>query len=151
MNQEHVVVRCTRCGARNRIPVGRVHDAAVCGKCRMPITAGSFTSEPVKVTDTNFSREVLDVAGPVLVDFWAPWCGPCRMVSPVVDELAREYSGRIKVAKLNVDENPQTASRYAVRSIPSLMFFKDGRIVNTLMGAQPKAELEKHIRTLLGK
>jgi len=149
MNTDFVVVLCERCGAKNRIPVARIQDRAVCGKCHMPITAGSVSLKPVQVTDATFASEVLNHSGTVLVDFWAPWCGPCRMVSPVLDELAREYSGRVKIAKINVDENPSTASRYNIRSIPSLMLFKDGRIVKTLMGAQPKEELQRHIRTVL--
>ena len=149
MNKEYVVVGCARCGAKNRVPVSRIHDRAVCGKCHMPMTPGSFSLKPVQVTDESFAHEVLDHSGGVLVDFWAPWCGPCRMVSPVLDQLAREYSGRVKIAKLNVDENPMIASRYNIRSIPSLMLFKDGKIVNTLMGAQPKEELQRHIQVLL--
>lgn len=149
MNQEHVVVQCSRCGAKNRIPAARINDKAVCGKCHFPITGGSFSSKPLNVTDANFSSEVIEHPGPVLVDFWAPWCGPCRMVSPVLDELASKYSGRIRIAKVNVDENPIVASRYSIRSIPSLMLFKGGRIVNTLMGAQPKEVIEQHIQSLL--
>ena len=127
----------------------RIHDKAVCGRCRTPIGVGSFSSKPINVTDANFSAEVLDHQGPVLVDFWAPWCGPCRMVSPVIDRLAGEYSGRVKMAKLNVDENPIVSSRYNIRSIPSLMLFRDGRVVNTLMGAQPKEVIERHIQAVL--
>lgn len=149
MNTEYVVVSCARCGAKNRVPTARIQDKAVCGTCHMPITVGSFSSKPVRVTDESFTHEVTNHSGVVLVDFWAPWCSPCRMVSPVLDQLAREYSGRVKIAKLNVDENPMTASRYNIRSIPSLMLFKDGRIVNTLMGAQPKEELQRHIQALL--
>ena len=103
----------------------------------------------IHVDDSNFEEEVIKSDKPTLVDFWAPWCGPCRMVSPVLDQLAQEYSGKVKIAKLNVDENPMTASRYNIRSIPSLMLFKDGKIVNTLMGAQPKEELQRHIQALL--
>ena len=149
MKEEYVVVGCARCGAKNRVPIAKIQDKAVCGKCHAPITVGSFSSKPVQVTDKDFAYEVLNHSGAVLVDFWAPWCGPCRMVSPVLDQLAKEYSGRVKIAKLNVDENPMTASRYNIRSIPSLMLFKDGKIVNTLMGAQPKEELQRHIQALL--
>jgi len=93
-------------------------------------------------TDQNFEKEVLESKIPVLVDFWAEWCMPCRMVTPIVDELAREFEGKIKVGKLNVDENPQTASKYGILSIPTLMIFKNGEAVSRLMGVQPKEVLK---------
>ncbi len=97
------------------------------------------------ISDQNFSDEVLKSREPVLVDFWAPWCGPCRLVGPVVEELASEYQGRIKVGKLNVDENEQTAYRYGIRSIPTIILFKDGRPVDQIVGAVPKHILKKMI------
>ena len=96
------------------------------------------------VTDQNFQDQVLKSTKPVLVDFWAPWCGPCRMVSPVVEELAEEYKDKISVAKLNVDENPQVSGQYGVMSIPTLMVFKNGEPVKSTIGAQPKEAL-KHM------
>jgi thioredoxin len=87
--------------------------------------------------------------GTVLVDFWAPWCGACRMVAPLLDQLAQEFSGRIRVAKLNVDDNPLTSSRYSIRSIPSLLFFKNGTLVNTVTGALPKEELKRQVQAVL--
>ncbi len=95
------------------------------------------------VTEATFNQEVLESEVPVLVDFWAPWCGPCRMVAPVVDEVATEYEGQVKVVKLNTDENPTVASRYGIRSIPTLIVFKGGRQVDTVVGAVPKTTLIK--------
>ncbi len=98
-------------------------------------------SSLLQVNDKNFSTEVLKSDVPVLVDFWASWCGPCRSISPIVDEVAADFSGRVKIVKLNVDENPATPSQYGVRGIPTLILFKNGTIVDQITGAVPKARL----------
>jgi len=97
------------------------------------------------VNDTNFKQEVLDESLPVLVDFWAEWCGPCRMIGPVVEELATEYQGKLKVCKVDVDQAPNTASAYGVMSIPTIAIFKNGEVVDKLVGAVPKASLVEKI------
>lgn len=149
MNQETLMFRCSHCGAKNRVPRNRIHDRPVCGKCKTPLPVGSHDGRPVVVTDATFRREVLSSPGPVLLDCWAPWCGPCRMVAPILDQLASEYAGRIKIAKLNVDENPGTASRYGVHSIPTMIFFNKGKEVDKLVGALPKADIVRHLNTLI--
>ncbi|MEB3228693.1 MAG: thioredoxin [Synechocystis sp.] len=102
-----------------------------------------------QVSDASFKEDVLDSELPVLVDFWAPWCGPCRMVAPVVDEIAQQYIGRLKVVKLNTDENPNTASQYGIRSIPTLMIFKGGQRVDMVVGAVPKTTLASTLEKYL--
>jgi thioredoxin 1 len=101
------------------------------------------------VADDSFQREVLESTTPVLIDFWAPWCAPCRAIGPVVEEIAREYAGKLKVVKMNVDENPQTPSKYGVRGIPNLILFNGGQVKEQIVGAVPKAQLVKAISTVV--
>jgi thioredoxin 1 len=107
-------------------------------------------SEPVSVNDSNFDQTVLKAEIPVLVDFWATWCAPCHMVAPVVAELATEYEGKVNFAKLDVDQNPKTASKYSVMSIPTLIIFKNGEPVSHVVGFRPKAELKQNLDAVLG-
>src|SRR5438067_305213 len=144
---------CPNCGAKNRIDESAAREMQpVCGKCGAPLIArdGTSDSEPQIVTDASFAHDV--VAGssskPVLVDAWAEWCGPCRMIAPVLDQLAAESNGKYKIAKLNVDENPRTSAQFNIRSIPTLLIFKNGKLVDQIIGAQPKqaiaARLARH-------
>lgn len=106
-------------------------------------------AEPIVITANNFATEVLQATSPVLVDFWAPWCGPCRVIGPVVEEMATQYAGQLKVGKLNVDDHPVVAQRYGITGIPALLFFNQGAVVDTVVGAVPKSVLQKHIDTVV--
>jgi len=113
----------------------------VCGKCGTPLPAApAGDGKPQVVTDDSFARDVIDASSskPVLVDAWAEWCGPCRMIAPALDQLASESGGRYKIAKLNVDDNPRTAAQFNIRSIPTLLIFKNGKLVDQIIGVQPK-------------
>ncbi len=103
----------------------------------------------LQVTDETFENEIVKSDLPAVVDFWAAWCGPCKMVGPVVEELAKEYEGKVKVAKMDVDQNRQTPARFGIRNIPTLIFFKGGEVANTIVGAQPKTAIEEEIKKLL--
>ena len=105
--------------------------------------------KPITITDDNFEQEVINSEIPVLIDFWAAWCGPCRMIAPIIEDLAEEYDGKIKVGKLDVDDNQQTAVRYGVRSIPTVLIIKDGVVVETIIGAVPKTMFEEKIGAVI--
>ena len=136
------VVACRNCGTKNRVdPRQAAEQIAKCGKCGTPLDVDNATVEtkPLTVTDATFQRDVIDASErPVLLDAWAPWCGPCRMVGPIMEQLSAESNGRYRIAKLNVDENPATAAQFQIQSIPTRLIFKHGKLVERLVGAQPK-------------
>lgn len=146
---DEMIIRCLNCGTKNRMPEDRINDNPRCGKCFAPLVSRSGLDHPVNVTDATFSREVIASENSVLVDCWAPWCAPCRALAPILDELARKYAGGIKIAKINVDENPMIASQYHIQSIPTMLLFKDGKMVNRLVGALPREEIERHLLSIM--
>src|SRR5436190_2437583 len=143
------LIRSPSCGSTNRVPPEKLGQGLqpVCGRCKSPLLADS---KPVTVTDATFSAEVERSPLPVLLDLWAPWCGPCRMIAPMVEELSAEMAGRVRVAKLNVDENPATAARFNVRGIPTLLVLKAGQEVDRIVGVQPKSEIARRLQRVLG-
>jgi thioredoxin len=147
---------CPQCGAKNRVDERAALDhQPVCGRCGAklpePTSGAAADGKPQVVTDATFANDVVTASSsrPVLVDAWAEWCGPCRMIAPILDQLAAESGGRYKIAKLNVDENPRIAAQFNIRSIPTMLIFKNGKLVDQIVGAQPKqaiaARLAAHL------
>jgi thioredoxin len=143
-----IVIRCSACGVGNRVPRDKIASGLepVCGRCKAPLR---LDTQPIAVTDASFAADVERSPLPVLVDAWAAWCGPCRMIAPAIDELAAEMAGRLRVAKLNVDENPATAARFGLQSIPTLLVFKGGREVDRIVGVLPKSEIARRLQPLI--
>ncbi len=134
---DKVQYACTACGGVNRFPRARVGDDPTCGRCKAKL----FPRAPVVATDGSWKREVEDSPIPVLVDFWAPWCGPCKMIAPLLDEIATEKAGTVKVAKVNVDDNQSLSVKYNVRAIPALLFFKNGQLRDQVVGMTTRKDL----------
>lgn len=144
MSQQSILVKCRSCGAKNRISLVGSTLKPVCGRCK---SALEILDRPVSVGSADFQNEVLLWPGLVLVDFWADWCSPCRMVAPILEELAAERAGRLKIVKVNTEQEPGIAAQFGIRSIPSLLLFRDGKLVDQLTGALPKHELVRWIDT----
>jgi thioredoxin 2 len=139
-----LIVACPNCGAKNRVSFdAALKHRPVCGKCRQPLPAPS--TEPVIVTDANFNSVVEKSHLPVLLDLWAAWCGPCRMIAPTIKILASELAGKVLVGKLDVDANPRTQARFGVQSIPTLLILRDGKEVDRIVGAQSREAILRRL------
>jgi len=140
---------CPGCGAKNRVPAEKQHLAPKCGRCGLSLVGAPVSGLVNQLVDAQFHQRVEQSSMPVLLDFYSPTCGPCRMIAPVVDALAKEYAGRLLVFKLDTSSQQMTASRFQIRGVPTLLLFKDGQMVDQLVGAAPRSDIEQRINRLL--
>jgi thioredoxin 2 len=145
------LIRCAACGANNRVSAEKIEGGYVprCGRCKAPLRVEAAGTQPVVITDATFAAQIERSPLPVLLDLWAPWCGPCRMLAPTIDQLASQFAGRVLVAKLNIDENPRTAGRFNVSSIPTLLILKEGREIDRIVGLQSAAAIAQKLEAVL--
>lgn len=142
------IIKCPNCGANNRVASGESTDKrAVCGSCKTLLP--NVSSEPVIITDANFKEIVEKSPLPVLLDLWAPWCGPCRIIAPTVEQLAKELAGKVLVGKLNVDENKSTAANFQVQGIPTLLILQNGWEVERIVGVEPKESILRRLQRFM--
>jgi thioredoxin len=139
-----IVIACKNCGTKNRIPADKQHLGPKCGNCKTAISLAG-AAVPVELDDSNFSGFISQVSMPLMVDFFSPTCGPCRMLAPVIEVMARKFYGRVIIAKLDTSLNQRAASQYRIRGVPTLIFFKNGQVVDQLTGALPEEDLTQKL------
>lgn len=144
----HTIIQCPACGAKNRIPQEKLHLRAKCGRCGRSL-AGGGDGQVVELDDMRFDSFVRDSSLPVIVDFYSPTCGPCRILAPVMVNIAWNFAGRVLVAKLDTSRHQMTAGKFNIRGVPTLLFFKQGRLVDQIVGAAPQEQIEQSVRALL--
>lgn len=149
LKPETVIIKCSECGAKNRLIKALLNDQPKCGKCHAPLQAIPYYNHPIPITDRTFKQEILESPSPVLMEYYSPMCAYCKTLDPILDQLALEYAGQIKIGKMNIDQNPLTPSQYDIMSTPTMILFKDGKQINKLLGAVSKEEIENHLHYLL--
>ena len=145
MDADKAVLVCRKCGAKYSAPQDSLH----CGRCHAPLPGSKRKILTLDVYDINFAHEVLTSPFPVLLMIWAPWCAYCRMLNPVIDRIAAEHNDRLKVARLKVDDNPAVCAQYAVQGVPTILMFKDGKLINKMVGVLSDEEIERRIKVVL--
>ncbi len=142
------IITCPSCGAKNRIPADKQHLTPKCGRCGAPLAAGGSAGDVVELGEHNFQQVIESTRQPVLVDFYSPTCGPCRMLAPVITDLAGKYAGRAVICKMDTSRHQMTPARFQIRGVPTLIFFKNGQVMDQVVGAVPATELEARLNTL---
>ncbi|MGE5799662.1 MAG: thioredoxin family protein [Syntrophaceae bacterium] len=149
VDDESVIIECLRCGTKNRVPRARIHDKPHCGKCRAPLDVEAFAVRPLETSDATFARDVLAAVEPVLVFFYSPTCPYCRMLSPVIDELAVKFEGTALIARLNTTVNPVVSSQYGIQGVPTLLLFRGGKLQKRMVGVQSGDEIERSLKGII--
>jgi len=149
MDQEAVIIKCLRCGTKNRVPRLRIDDRPRCGKCRAPLAVEAFAVRPVETGDGTFARDVLASGAPALVYFYSPSCPYCRMLSPVIDEIAVKYEGSAVIARTDVTVNPLVAQQYGIQGVPSMLLFREGKLVQRMVGVLSGDEIERSLKGII--
>jgi thioredoxin len=145
MDVDNDVMVCRKCGVKNSASLDRIH----CVRCHAPLLVSERKTVAINVSDIDFAREVLASPEPVILMIWAPWCAYCRMLHPDINRIAAEYNDRLKVARLNVDDNPAVCSQYTVQGVPTILMFKDGKLMNKMVGVLSKEEIERRLKVVL--
>ena len=145
MNADNAIITCRKCGAKYSASQDLLH----CGRCHAPLLVSDSKIVTVNVSDIDFAREVLASPEPILLMTWAPWCAYCRMLHPIIDRIAADYGARLKVAKLNVDDNPAVCSQYTIQGVPTILMFNDGKLMNRMVGVLSKEDIERQLTAVL--
>jgi len=149
VDDESVIIECLRCGAKNRVPRARIHDRPNCGHCHAPLSLEAFAVRPLETADGTFARDVLAAQEPALVFFYSPSCPYCRMLSPVIDELAVKFEGTALIARLNTTVNPVVSSQYEIQGVPTLLLFRGGKLQKRMVGVQSGDEIERSLKGII--
>ena len=146
---ESVIIECLRCGTKNRVPRARIEDKPHCGKCRAPLDLQAFAVRPLESADATFAVDVLSAAEPALVFFYSPACPYCRMLAPVIDEIAVKYEGVALIARINTSVNPVTAQQYGIQGVPTLLLFREGKLMKRMVGVLSGDEIERNLKGII--
>ncbi len=149
MDQETVILECLRCGTKNRLPRARIHDKPHCGKCHAPLDVHEFAVRPLETTDATFAVDILAAAEPALVFFYSPTCPYCRMLSPVIDELAVKFEGAALLARLDVTTNPAVSQQYGIQGVPTMLLFREGKLMKRMVGVLSGDEIERNLKGIM--
>jgi thioredoxin 2 len=149
MDQESVIIECLRCGTKNRVPRSRIHDRPNCGHCHAPLSVEAFAVRPLETADGTFSRDILAAREPVLVFFYSPTCPYCRMLSPVIDQIAVKFEGAALIARLDTTVNPAVSAQYGIQGVPTLLLFREGRLLKRMVGVQSGDEIERSLKGIM--